>query len=372
MQRPRVMVFAPAPQLTITIESSPVGSEVHLHAGGQGFWQARMIHALGVDVTLCCALGGETGRVLRTLIAAEGVELAAVDVAAANGSYVHDRRSGSRIEVAHSPGQTLSRHDRDDLYGTAIARGLAARLCLLSGVAESHILPPDIYRRLTGDLRRNGHLVMADLCGTYLTAALESGLDLVKIADDELVADGRAASAEPADLVAAMRILRTQGAVTVIVTRAERPALMLAGDGQMTEIVVPRLEPVDPTGAGDSMTAAIATVVATGGDLPAAVQTGAAAGALNVTRHGLGTGNADAIARLARLVRLNPQGAATDPHRRPEAVTASGPGNPVRVRRKFQEEHPVGVPRPDAVVRGRCTSAPGRRSNRAGPAGGIG
>ena len=307
MQHSRVMVFAPAPQLTITIEPSSAGSEVHLHAGGQGLWQARMIHALGADVTLCCALGGETGRVLRTLITAEGVDLAAVDVAAANGSYVHDRRGGTRVEVAYSHGHSLSRHDQDDLYGTVIAHGLAARMSLLSGVTESDIVPPDIYRRLTGDLRRNGGLVMADLCGEYLDAALESGLDLVKIADDELVTDGRAASPAPGDLLTAMRNLRAQGALTVIATRAERPALLLTGDNQVTEIVVPRLEPVDSTGAGDSMTAAIATVVATGGDLLAAMATGAAAGALNVTRHGLGTGNADAIARLARLIRLMPQ-----------------------------------------------------------------
>jgi 1-phosphofructokinase len=303
----RVMVFAPAPQLTITIESAPAHAEVHLHAGGQGFWQARMIHALGVDVTLCCALGGETGRVLHTLISAAGIDLAAVDVSAANGAYVHDRRSGRRVVVASSPGHTLSRHDQDDLYGTAIGHGLAADLCLLGGVAEAHILPPTIYRRLTGDLRRNNAPVMADLCGPYLTAAMESGLDLVKIADDELVADGRATSTTPKDLLAAMRAMRSEGALTVIVTRADQPALMLEDDGEPTEIVVPRLEPVDPTGAGDSMTAAVAAVIATGGDLATALQTGAAAGALNVARHGLGSGNADAIARLARLVRLNRQ-----------------------------------------------------------------
>ena len=53
------------------------------------------------------------------------------------------------------------------------------------------------------------------------------------------------------------------------------------------------------------MTAAMAAVLAAGGDLPQALRTGAAAGALNVTRRGLGSGDADAIANLARLIRLN-------------------------------------------------------------------
>jgi hypothetical protein len=49
-----VAVIAPSPVLTITVEPD---DEIHLHAGGQGFWVARMIARLGVPVTLCCALG---------------------------------------------------------------------------------------------------------------------------------------------------------------------------------------------------------------------------------------------------------------------------------------------------------------------------
>ena len=58
----------PAPVLTITVEPGPDGPEVHLHAGGQGFWVAHLAATLGSAVTLCCALGGEPGRVLRGLI----------------------------------------------------------------------------------------------------------------------------------------------------------------------------------------------------------------------------------------------------------------------------------------------------------------
>jgi sugar/nucleoside kinase (ribokinase family) len=73
----RIAVFAPSPLLTITVEAGPDRPEVHLHAGGQGFWVARLAATLGADVTLCCALGGEPGRVLRGLIEAEPIELRA-------------------------------------------------------------------------------------------------------------------------------------------------------------------------------------------------------------------------------------------------------------------------------------------------------
>ena len=47
-------------------------------------------------------------------------------------------------------------------------------------------------------------------------------------------------------------------------------------------------------------------MIARGGDLREAVCTGAAAGAVNVTRHGLGSGQPDVIGEIAGRVRLTP------------------------------------------------------------------
>jgi len=68
MSDARVMVFAPAPQLTVTIEQHHDEPELHVHPGGQGIWQTRMITSLGAHVTLCAAAGGEVGRVLSPLL----------------------------------------------------------------------------------------------------------------------------------------------------------------------------------------------------------------------------------------------------------------------------------------------------------------
>ncbi|NUO61569.1 MAG: phosphofructokinase [Hamadaea sp.] len=302
------MVFAPAPQLTVTVERPSRGGtdEIHLHAGGQGVWQARMIASLGAQVVFCTALGGEAGQVLSTLIESEGIEPRVVETNSATGAYVHDRRGGERREVAVMPGEALGRHEQDELYGLALSEGLRSQVSVLSGMAETQVLPPDIYRRLAGDLRRNGGTVVADLSGAYLDAVLEGGLALAKVSHEELVRDGRAPTERTADLISAMRRLRDGGARAVVATRAEKPALALLPDPEDTivEVRMPELEPADHHGAGDSMTAGIATVLAQGGDLPAAVRLGAAAGALNVTRHGLGTGRADAIARLVERVSL--------------------------------------------------------------------
>jgi 1-phosphofructokinase len=59
---------------------------------------------------------------------------------------------------------------------------------------------------------------------------------------------------------------------------------------------------VDHRGAGDSMTAGIAVAVGRGQDVVEAVRLGAAAGALNVTRHGLGSGRREQIERMVHEV----------------------------------------------------------------------
>ena len=68
-------IFAPSPTLTVTVEDHPQGSEIHVHAGGQGVWQARMLVALGSDVTVVCTVAGETGAVARQLLDREGFEV---------------------------------------------------------------------------------------------------------------------------------------------------------------------------------------------------------------------------------------------------------------------------------------------------------
>ena len=47
-----VVVLAPSPLLTVTIEDLAGEPDIHVHPGGQGIWQARMLTSLGVRVVL--------------------------------------------------------------------------------------------------------------------------------------------------------------------------------------------------------------------------------------------------------------------------------------------------------------------------------
>lgn len=313
--RDSVVIFAPLPVLTVTVEDRSGEPDIHVHAGGQGVWQSRMVSSLGVPAVLCAALGGETGSVLGHLLPAADVTVRSVQVSSRNGAYVHDRRTGSREVIAESPGSALDRHELDSLYELTLTEGLTHGRVLLSGPQDDRVVPADLYRRLATDLGANGCKVAADLAGDRLEAVLAGKPDLIKVSHEELLADGRAKSEDAEDLITAMRSLRDEGARTIVVSRSgAAPALALLAEddgdgtrgGDVVEIVMPKLEPADPTGAGDSMTAGMVASLAGGQPLRHALQVGAACGALNVVRHGLGTGGAQAVETLARRVELRP------------------------------------------------------------------
>lgn len=300
-------MFAPSPLLTITIEPATDGEEVHLHAGGQGFWVARLAATLGAEVTLCCALAGEPGRVLRGLIEAEPICLRAAAGGTPNGVYIHDRRGGERVEVVRVDAGQLQRHATDELYGIALGAGLDADVTMVTGCQPPQIVNADLFRRLVSDLRANGRVVIADLTGPPLRAALQGGVELLRLSEEELVWDGYAASNAPADVVAGAQRLHAEGAKWVLVSRGSAPAVLIDGrSAAQVELVPPVFEALDQRGTGDSMLAATGVGLARGMPMIEALRLGMAAGALNATRRGLGTGTRGEIERLAAHVTLRP------------------------------------------------------------------
>ncbi|GEK81456.1 1-phosphofructokinase family hexose kinase [Agrococcus baldri] len=302
----RVVIFAPAPMLTVTVEEHRGEPDVHFHVGGQGVWQARMLTALDVDVVLVCTLAGEAGTVALNLLEAEGFRVVAIETEGLSPAYIHDRRGGERKAIVEAQGEPLSRHALDSLYSATLREAADAELVILSGPDGEEMLEPDVYRRLASDMRQLGRPVLVDLAGPRLAAALEGGVDLLKVSHEELVADGRVEDGEDeSQLLAAAVELAEDGASLVAVTRAEAGSLVVGSEGRW-RVVAPELEPVDTRGAGDSYTAGLAAVLAAGGSQAEAVRMGAAAGAVNATRRGLGTGDAEAIRAIAERVELQP------------------------------------------------------------------
>jgi 1-phosphofructokinase len=302
----RVAIFGPHPLLSITVEQrGGDADEIHLHAGGQGVWVARMAAEMGADPIVCGFCGGETGEVLRPLLEALPVEMRSVRTAAASGCYVMDRRSGKREMIAHSWSDPATRHEVDDLFSVACAAALDSDVLVVCGPVPSDSLPLDIYGKLVADARAGGTKVIVDLSPPRLDSALEGAPDVVKLNEWQLAEFVYGAVREPDQLRRASESVLARGAGAVVVTRGGEPGLVLRGE-RAWELVPPHFEAGASEGSGDAMVGALAASLAQAVDWEEALRLAAAAGAANFLRSGLGTGAHDVVRELVKRVQLRP------------------------------------------------------------------
>jgi len=301
-----VTVFAPVQHLTVTIEATSDGEdEVHIHPGGQGFWIARMLKHLDERPLLCGPVGGETGKVFLGLLGQFGMDVSAIEIAHHSPVVIQDRRSGERVTIADSPTVTLKRHEIDDVYGRFLDRAFASGICVMTGQSKE-IFPVDTYRRLGHDLASGGVQVIADLHGPELWSFLDGGpIEILKVSDEDLRNDGIISDVrDQANLTNAMTKLVDAGARAVVLSRQDKPALARF-DATWYRARSPALDPADHRGAGDSMTAGLAAGLRRHLPIEDTLRLACAAGAANVTRHGLGSADADLIPGLVERVEVS-------------------------------------------------------------------
>jgi 1-phosphofructokinase len=302
----KVAVFASHPLLSITIEDrGSQGDDIHLHAAGQGVWVARMAGELGAEPVLCGFIGGETGAVLRPLLERLPGHRRLIETAGSSGCYVQDRRSGERRLISGSQSPHPSRHELDSLVSATCAAAIDCDAFVVCNPYPGDALPLDVFASIVTDVGENGVPVLVDLSSPRLESALDGRPDLVKLNDWELARFVSGPVDTPARLHAGAERLRDGGARLVVVTRGEKPALVLRGQKAWT-LTAPRFDRGFREGCGDSMMGGIAASLAAGAEWQEALVTGAAAGAANFLRHGLGSGSNRVVQDLVPRVTLSP------------------------------------------------------------------
>ncbi len=305
---PNICVFAPSLMLSVTVEvvsEETPADDVHFHPGGQGFWIARMLRRLGQQPIMIAPLGGECGEVLQRLVATWGVAMTSVRIQENSPVYVHDRRGGERVTVAETPLPVLNRHEVDDLYGRVLCAATDAGAIIVTGRAPGDHLPVDFYHRLGADLTALDVLTIGDLHGAELDAFLEGGsLHTLKVSDTDCIDDGiLPEDAGISERIQTVESLHRRGAERIVLSASDHPTVALF-ENDLFLARCPTLESVDHRGSGDSMTAALATAALRRLPSDRALQLSCAAGAANVTRHGLGNVDVDLVERLADRVTI--------------------------------------------------------------------
>jgi 1-phosphofructokinase family hexose kinase len=259
--------------------------------GGKGLNVARAARALRHPAVLVSFVPGHTGRAGASLIAEEGVELAAVGCAGELRSTAIVLEHGGRTTVFNEPGPPVDRGDWERFEAELRSRLAGHRVLVCSGSVPPGS-PADAYGRLTALARGAGLAAVVDASGETLAGALRAGADVVvpNLGEAEealgLGHGGEAveamADARPRALSAAAALVE-RGSRAAVVTAAAAGAAVACADGAPEWLPAPRVAVVrNPIGAGDVLTAALAGALERGAPLTAAARVGVATAAASV------------------------------------------------------------------------------------------
>ncbi|MCW7942342.1 sugar kinase [Streptomyces hygroscopicus] len=227
-------------------------TEVTERPGGKGLNVARVLAALGHEVTATGFVGGPTGSSLREELArTPGVvdALVAVEGATRRTVAVFDETTGDTTQL-NEPGPLIAPPEWAaflETYGELVRSATAVALCgsLPPGV------PVGAYAQLVRTARTVGVPVLLDTSGEPLRRGVAARPDIVKPNVDELAE--LTGSHEP---LQATRDARRRGAHTVVASLGAEGLLAVNAEGRW-RAVPPRRVRGNPTGAGDSAVAGL-------------------------------------------------------------------------------------------------------------------
>lgn len=265
--------------------------------GGGGINVARVVTRLGGEATAVFPSGGPAGATIVALLEAQKVPIVPVPIAGMTRESftVDEGRPGDQYRFV-LPGPELSAAEQAALLDALFA------VPGLTHIVVSGSLPPGcdpaIFRRIAERCRAAGAKLVIDTSGPALAACEGAGAWLIKPSlreAGELL--GRAIAGEAEELAAAQELRRRGFADVVVISLAERGALLVA-EGKALRLPAIAVEAKSTVGAGDSMVAAITLASAEGKPLEEALRYGIAAGAATLMTPGTELARKEDVERL--------------------------------------------------------------------------
>ncbi len=238
----------------LTPHASHRVTEVTERPGGKGLNVARVLAALGHDVTVTGFAGGDTGRTLRDRLAAEPRvtdALAPVAGATRRTIAVVDAATGDTTQL-NEPGPAVAPAEWAaflDSYEELVRRDDLAAVALCGSLPPG--VPVGAYALLIRSARAARVPVLLDTSGEPLRRGVAARPDIVKPNADELAE--LTGSHEPDR---ATRDARRRGAHAVVASLGADGLLAVTADGGWRARPPERVRG-NPTGAGDSAVAGL-------------------------------------------------------------------------------------------------------------------
>ncbi len=228
--------------------------EVLARAGGKGLNVASVLSLLGADVVATGLVGGARGRIIRRLLADDGISDARAEIEAESRQTVTIVGEDGSLASYDEPGPKVSSTEWQEFRRRFIHLLDGCEQVVLAGSLPSSV-PENAYGDLGFLAGERGVPVLLDAEGRWLYAGLAAGPATVKVNRGELAeCAGHSLERCSEVLEAARAVLQASRARTVIATISHAGSILITGDGALW--ARPPEQRGNPVGAGDAFTAA--------------------------------------------------------------------------------------------------------------------
>lgn len=272
-------------------EASNRVESVARRAGGKGINVARVLHQLGEEAAVVGFLGGVSGAAAREELSQSGLHDETVLIAGETRMTVFVVESSGEVTGLSEPGPKITAEE-----WRALEKRCAQLLAGASVMTLSGSLPPgapaDGLRRLIELAHAAEVPAILDSREDWLRHGVEGAPAIVKVNEEEL-----AGYAPGTPLLEAASRMRGRGAGAVVVSRGAA-GVVAAIEQTVLEARPSQKLKGNPTGAGDSATAALAAGLKRGLPWPEMLTEAVALSAASVLHPLAGSFDAEAYQRL--------------------------------------------------------------------------
>lgn len=262
-------------------------ARVRAGAGGKGLNVARGARLCGQEVVATGFVAGFAGQFITSQVEAQGIRDEFVRVPGESRTCINIIDAAGTSTEFLEPGVTVEETHLAQLLARFQTLLGEVDVVTLSGSAPSGC-PDDVYLRFVEAARLAGRPVILDTSGALLRAGLAASPTVVKPNREELAALAGSDLRDLTDVIAAARSVCARGPEWVVVSLGADGALAV-NDLHAVQVLAPRVAAVNPVGCGDVLVGGLATGLAAGqtvdAALPFAVRVAAAAAAHPETGH---------------------------------------------------------------------------------------
>ncbi|MBU3216044.1 1-phosphofructokinase [Clostridium estertheticum] len=272
------VTFNPAIDYVITVDDFKAGSinrvdSEEKFAGGKGINVSRVLNNFGIKTKALGFVGGFTGKFIIDSLESQGVETDFIEIS--GDTRINVKLNSKEETEINGAGPVIKDEDLNKLF--KIVEGLTSNdYLVLSGNVQKSV-PRDIYARLQKKCASNNVKVVVDTTGDALVATLQNKPFLIKPNNHELGEIFNKELTDTDEIIKYAKKLIVMGAQNVIISMAERGALLICESG-VYHATPAKGKVQNSVGAGDSVIAGFLAKYSQSKDLIEAFRWGATSG----------------------------------------------------------------------------------------------